>query len=365
MNTGSILATLAGLAGAVVAASGCWAFEPYDCAEYVTCDVINDDGTSNGACFGKCVPLAPWGFAEEPELVWIGPEQLRPLACAGVLPGAPIDLSDSWTGHADPPDALQCPACTCSAPACELPAGITTSSLALCQEGPGGIETPFNAPPGWDGACVSPGRLPAERFGSYTIPPATERPCAPVPVDTPRAEEPQPRALGDLVAVACTGFVEKHLCDREPLCMQYQQHPPPGFRHCVVKSAPSDTATSEPCLPPAPPGGAPRYSDRFVFHRDVIDNRSCSPCTCAPVTPSTCEARVSTYEDAACVQPITTQTVDGEGACVVPPSAMTLGSLSAEWLVNSPGSCAPDGGALTGLPPSRELMTVCCLPEES
>ncbi|KYF82866.1 hypothetical protein BE20_35895 [Sorangium cellulosum] len=365
MKAESVFATLTGLGGAAVAASGCWFVKPYDCAERLECDVINEDGTSNGACEGKCVPEPLNGFAEEPELVWIGPEQLRPLACAGVLPGAPIDLSDSWTGRADMPDAPQCPACTCSAPMCELPAGVTARSLAVCQEGPGGVEMPFDAPPGWDGACVSPGTLPAERFGSYTIPPATERPCAPVPVDPPRAEEPQPRALGDLVAVACTGFVEEHLCDREPLCMLHQQRPPPGFRHCIFTSASSNQGPSLPCSDPAPRGGAPRYSDRFVFYRDVIDDRTCSACTCTSVTPSTCEARVSTYEDAACGQPVATTTVDGEGACVVPPSAMTLGSLSAEWLVNAPGSCAPRGGELTGTEPERVIMTLCCLPEDT
>lgn len=358
MKVGSVFATLAGLGGAVLAASGCWLVKPYDCHELLECDVINEDGTSNGACLGKCVPGSLRDFTAEPELVWIGPEPLRPRACAGVLPGAPIDLSHSWTGWADPPEAPQCPACTCSAPACELPGGVTARSLAVCQEGPGGVETPFDAPPGWDGACVSPGSVPAERFGSYTIPPATERPCAPVPVDPPRAEEPQPLALDGLAAFACAGFVEPDLCDREALCMQHQQHPPPGFRPCV-----STPKSSLACSDPALPGEPPTYSERFVFYRDIVDERTCSPCTCTPVAPSTCEARVSTYEDAACGQPIATTTVDSEGACVDPPAAMRLGSLSAEWLVNAPGSCAPGGGALTGTEPTLDIVTLCCLPE--
>ncbi|MGK3966265.1 hypothetical protein WMF38_19030 [Sorangium sp. So ce118] len=92
MKAGRVLAMVARLGGAIVVASGCGVFEPYDCAELLECDVINEDGTSNGACEGKCVPDPLSGF-EEPALVWIGPEELRPLACAGVLPDAPIDLS--------------------------------------------------------------------------------------------------------------------------------------------------------------------------------------------------------------------------------------------------------------------------------
>jgi hypothetical protein len=364
MKTRCSVAVLVGLCGAATAASGCGFLGPHDCTEYLDCEVINEDGTSNGACLGKCVPEPPRGFKEEPALVWIGPERLRPPSCDDALPGTPITLSYSWVGGASVPATLQCPACGCSAPVCELPASVTASSLAMCPAGPGGVETPLDAPAGWDGACVSPGAVPAERFGSYTIPPATERPCRPVPVDTPRATDPDPLDPDRLAAIACTGFTEENLCPSLPLCMRYQHHPPPGWRHCIVsKEDPLDRNADIACTRPALPGAAPVYSDRFVFYRDLSDTRTCEPCTCTQTALSTCEARVSTYEDTACGGPIATTTVGAEGACVDPPGAMTLGSLSAEWLVNAPGSCAPGGGAVTGAATWAEVLTVCCLPE--
>ncbi|WP_438034771.1 hypothetical protein [Sorangium sp. So ce204] len=86
-TAGRILAALVGAVGAASAvASGCGVVDGYDCHELLTCDIINEDGTNNGACYGICVERESGGFPAPPRIVWIGPATEQAPCEAAVLP---------------------------------------------------------------------------------------------------------------------------------------------------------------------------------------------------------------------------------------------------------------------------------------
>ncbi|KYG11384.1 hypothetical protein BE21_57615 [Sorangium cellulosum] len=80
-----------------------------------------------------------------------------------------------------------------------------------------------------------------------------------------------------------------------------------------------------------------------------------------PDAKSLCYATLSVYEDRACgaSRRIGAQRVylGEEGACLPAGEGLGLGSLSAEWDLNQPGSCTPVGGG------GPNKVTLCCLPE--
>ncbi|WP_438034772.1 hypothetical protein [Sorangium sp. So ce204] len=234
-----------------------------------------------------------------------------------------------------------------------LPAGLTVTSGWMCDNGPGETVTPFRAPSGWDGACVAPGAVAPEAFGSFLVAPVTERPCEVVPAPVPR-DGALPEGQ---VAVTCTGGVPDDACPGGKLCMLDVSGVPPGFRRCVVSEREGDHA-----MCPSGDGAAGRaFSERFTFWRVITDRRSCAPCACAETEPSRCEALVSTYEDDACTD-LLDSTVIRQRVCHDADPGSALGSMRAEWRVNVPGSCAPSGGELVG-ELSLERRTLCCMPE--
>ncbi|WP_437574056.1 hypothetical protein [Sorangium sp. So ce887] len=354
-------------AGGLAAAGGCGAGE-YDCAEGVTCEIVNANGTSNGHCWGQCVPEPPRGF-DEPMLVWTGLEMLAPSCddLVWAIPGTNeviriADRPPAFVGRTPPGEAPSCPVCACTAPSCALPSDVTTSSLRLCEGENAGTRTPFAPPPGWDGSCVSPGWVPSELLGSLYLGSTTEQPCAPVVEESPAP----PDALTGEVAIACSGKVSSTLCAQDgQRCMLYQQqdHLPEGWRHCIL----ADGDDRE-CQAPVAAGDPwPRFSEKLgVFYTEVDDTRGCTPCTCKPPETHRCEADLSAYEDRACsdflvVGRMTTQ----RAICVDPGSTRTLGSLSATWIVNEPGRCTPEGGAPVGEIDARGPKTICCLPRDT
>ncbi|WP_234022671.1 hypothetical protein [Sorangium cellulosum] len=331
---------------------------------------MNDDGTSNGYCWGQCVHEPPASF-RTPMLVWTGPEALAPSSCDELATIDPetseripfVGASPVFIGRALPVADHGCPVCDCMGPSCALPSIVTASELGTCSDGPGDPTTPFHPPPGWDGSCVSPGFLEPEQFASISIGP-TQR-CTPFA----RGEPPQPLAAetGD-VAVACGGRVESKLCpDPAEHCMLYQQQTrlPDGWRHCIV----SDDASVEEC--PQPEGTAdPRkvFSEKVsVFYDHLVTTPACTPCACDVPETNRCEALVYTYEDRACSDMIFFIRVneDEEGSCVVPVSTSSLGSLSATWITNEPGRCTPRGGEPFPEVKRGEPRLLCCLPRES
>ncbi|WP_437567142.1 hypothetical protein [Sorangium sp. So ce542] len=367
----SVLRWLAGgaLLGvcALAAAGGCGAGGEYDCAEDLVCEIFNDDGTSNGHCWGRCVPEPPTPFFP-PELVWTGPDLLAP-SCDDLVWAVPGTTDEvvrlapgpaAFRGWAPPSGELACPTCACTPPSCALPSEVTASApLYTCGEGPEETRTPFAPPPDWDGACVSPGRVGPEQLGWLAIGPTRQLPCtpvieeAPVPRDAPAVD----------AAVACKSSLVGSLCDLpRQLCMIYQQqdHLPEGWRHCVRAEG-----KDVPCEAPAAPGSPwPTYSEKLgVFYTAVNDSRECTPCSCKPPETSQCEAFMWAYEDRACSDVLLSIGVFQAGICVAPEPGSTLGSLSATWVVNDPGTCTPQGGTPVG-EPGEGAATICCLPRE-
>ncbi|AUX20141.1 uncharacterized protein SOCEGT47_006050 [Sorangium cellulosum] len=142
-------------------ASGCGMVDGYDCQELMTCDILTEDGTSNGTCGGTCLDADSSGFEARPSIVWIGPAAEQP-SCADALldggRGGETALVDYERLVAEPNRELRCDPCACTEPACVLPGGLTVTSGWMCDESPGETVTSFRAPPGWDGACVAPRR---------------------------------------------------------------------------------------------------------------------------------------------------------------------------------------------------------------
>ncbi|WP_437605729.1 hypothetical protein WMF20_32215 [Sorangium sp. So ce834] len=355
-------------AGGLAAAGGCGGGAEYGCAEEVACEIVNDDGTSNGHCWGRCVPEAPESMPA-PELVWTGAEPLEPSCddLVWAVPGTAGEVVQlafepaKFRGRTLPSDRHECPTCACSSPSCALPSDVSASSLYMCGEGPEETWTSFAPPEGWDGACVSPGWVGPDQLGSLAIGPTREVPCAPVV-----EEAPVPRdALAVEVAVACRSRLVHDLCALPgQLCMIYQQqdHLPEGWRHC--RRLPGEDV---PCEAPAEPGNPwPTYSEKLgVFYTEVNDTRDCTPCTCKAVEEGRCEARVSAYQDRVCGAPLVSAIlVTAGGICHDPVPGSALGSLSAAWLVNEPGRCVPEGGMGVGELKGEGAQTICCLPSE-
>lgn len=354
---GSLVA-VAGLS----AAGGCTG--DYDCADDVACKIINDDGTSNGYCWGECVN-APEDF-HAPVLVWTGPELLAPSSCedlAWIVPGKdavirPSSGEPKFLGRTAPRIDPACPKCKCTEPSCVLPAEVTVYSGFMCAEGAGETRTSFALHPGWDGACVSPGSVASGQIGSLSIGPVREVPCVPIV-----EEQPVPRDfVVDDVAISCEGRVRNKLCDLPgQVCLLYQprERLPAPWRQCVyVEGVDRD------CEPPAPAGSPwPTFSEKLPgFYSEIRAPRECVPCDCKPPEASRCEAWVSAYEDRTCTDGLVSIGVAQIPVCVGPDPDVAFGSLSATWLVNEPGRCTPVGGTPDRTAESDVPVTICCLP---
>lgn len=294
-------------------------------------------------------------------LVWTGPERLAPSSCeelAWSAPGTavirPSQGVPGLLGRTASSHDAQCPKCACTAPSCALPSGVTAFSGSTCSSGAAGVQTPFSPPPGWDGSCVSPGLVVPEQFASFSIGPAGEVPCE------PQVEEPAPPGDGaqDEVAIGCGSEMVDDVCALDnQICLLYQprKYLPEPWRQCIVVEG-----GDRPCEAPAAEGDPwPRFSEKLPgFYRPSNGTRACKPCTCKMTEPSRCEALVSVYEDRACSDRLAEVTTAAGGFCIAPDPDSALGSLSATWLVNEPGRCTPEGGALE----RDEPITICCLP---
>ncbi|KYF81353.1 hypothetical protein BE11_15005 [Sorangium cellulosum] len=318
------------------------------CEETVTCV-----GAAGEFCTGECVPLPVDAsqVREDPVLLWEGSIDEEPPPC-------PPDASDGddlllYRGL-DP--APGCPPCACSQPACALPAGVTASSLYMCQEGAPETRTPFEAPAGWDGACVGADPIPPEQVGSVAVPPATAVPCAPIDAIVPRSG-----GLGSpwkQHAKLCKGRFQAGACGDASgnVCFpRFHRRPTPAFKMCVEATADPESEDFQ-C-----PDEYPHEHTWYLGHDDGL----CSPCACTPTEPSVCEALVSTYADAACGREIASVQVGEEGGCADPRSGVSLGSMRAAWVTNAPGACEASGGEPVQDRKPVYRRTFCCIERES
>ncbi|AUX46753.1 uncharacterized protein SOCE26_082620 [Sorangium cellulosum] len=311
------------------------------CDETVTCE-----STEGVYCAGECVPVPvdTSNVDSAPLLLWEG----------GIdedLPACPPDVGEAGVmflfREIDP--APGCPPCACSQPACVLPAGVAASALSMCQDGAPETRTPFEAPAGWDGACVETDPIPPEQVGSVAVPPATAVPCAPIGAIVPRSG-----GLGSpwrQHAKVCRGPSDARACGLTSgnVCFpMFHKRPTPAFKRCVQAKAGEERDCPD------------EYPHPHIWYRGH-DDGLCSPCACTPTEPSVCEALVSTYADAACGREIASVQVSDEGGCADPTSGVSLGSMRAEWVTNAPGACEPSGGEPARSRRPVQPGTFCCI----
>lgn len=303
---------------------------PYNCADYSECP------PEGGACPGQCVPLPPLEF-NGPALLWIGPELEAPVCPAR----APRMV---YEGHADLDASYECPACECSQPACELPAGVTASNSPGCQ---GPTFTALDAPPQWDGSCVSPATV--STLGSVLIAPSTVRACAPIFDEPP--QNTIPPSPWRTFARACAGEAIPGVCDDPGLtCLPTAEPPPPGFRQCIMHLEPGERDCPD------------EFPEPQLLYGDLEDTRACTQCQCVQSTPSNCAASVSVYQDQACNSWVLSSMITEAPLCLNVPPGVSLAGVEASWLTNDPGSCIAVGGEPTGAATPIEPRTFCCQP---
>jgi len=293
-------------------------------------------GNGPGGCPGECVPFPDVGWSD-PFLLWYGPAEESAPPCPAQAPKV------VYSGHADIAATNLCPICLCEDPACVLPAGLVASESNLCQ---GPMFTPFDAPPGWDGACVAPTTIPTNLLASVSIEPPTVSPCKPKTAPVPKAGD-MPQWMTD--AVACGGEVVGPCKDHGTMCVSSAGTMLSEFRHCVYRLDGGDAAC------PAD------YPDKHVFYEAFKDTRDCTACACDPPAGSDCSAVVSAYTDQDCTAYLTgsLMTLSGSTCNGVAPN-MNLKSMSAQWATNQPGTCTPTGGQPIGDVKPTQATTWCC-----
>ena len=91
---------------------------------------------------------------------------------------------------------------------------------------------------------------------------------------------------------------------------------------------------------------------------------ACEPCACGEAAGAGCAALVSVFKDGTCggiLGSITLTT--SEPGCLDLPSGSPLGSKTASFSMDQPGTCAPTGGEPAGSFEPMDPMTLCCEPD--
>lgn len=298
------------------------------------------------ACLGQCAPLGP-GEWLGPLLLWIGKEGEAP-ECP---PSAPVDGSLVFTDLNAP---NTCGVCKCDAPsgACTRPISLTAGAATCAGEGSGVPHTSFDAPAGWTGACTAASPIPKDQkcnnvncVQSLTIAPLALAETACAVTVAPIAEKLS--YTWGTAARSCHGLTQGSCASPSEICAPAAEA---GFAQCLVREGDKEC--------PAP------YTVRHVFYDDLMDTRSCSPCSCSAPVGGTCSSFVSVFSDGSCSSPVGAVTVDATGSkCFdIAPSGQALGSKLATEPVYSPGVCQISGGEPSGEAVPAEPSTFCCLP---
>ncbi len=113
------------------------------------------------------------------------------------------------------------------------------------------------------------------------------------------------------------------------------------------------------------------YTQRYLYYGGLLDNRSCSACSCASPSGAACSGSVILGSDGICSSDrITLSTV---GSCSdlgpdpTPPDLPARQSRSAYYTgnVTNRGTCAPSGGAPVGSAEATNPITYCCTSSSS
>ncbi|WP_437933319.1 hypothetical protein [Sorangium sp. So ce341] len=291
-------------------------------------------------CEGACVELPYLGF-DDPILLWRG-DPADGASAPECPPETPELVFDGYGGFAD---AHSCPTCRCMQPACELPPALRGRASATCD---GTTPMSFDAPDGWNGACAT---VASGELGSLVIPAPTVSACAPT-ID-PGGPAPELPAPFSVRARGCSGSADERACaDPSKMCVASPAQRPEGFAICIRY-----LRQGEPKCPE-------HYPELQALYTGFDDTRSCSPCGCDPPEGSACSAFVSIYGDGSCSRLLGAETVTLTGPkCVAGPD-LELGSMTAEWVTNEPGTCAPTGGVAAGEVTPTGATYFCCQSEE-
>jgi hypothetical protein len=292
--------------------------------------------------FNDCVPLPALGW-DGPLMLWIGPESFAPEC-----PEAASALV--YEGHAGLQVNNNCGPCECGPPACRLPGEIIASDIITCpNDGPGSELKTFEAPPDWTGACVAPSIIADDNnaVASITFPATSVDPCTPKTAPVPT----EGSFAWDAFARACrsTKRALGHCEDATLSCVPALADAPNGYQHCVFKEGEHLQC----------PVG---YPERHVLFGRIEGDVQCTECTCGAPQESECRARILAYSDAVCLVSLADgASVLQQHACSPDVQPGDLRSMKATWEVNSPGTCTPAGGELTGEAHPADPSTFCCL----
>jgi len=358
--------------GALMAVNGCTT-EPWEVVFHCRPDA-NPDSDIHGDCFppdgggieplscvargGQCVPMGTSDFREKAVLLWMGAEE--------EAPDCP-DRADTvfYTGFADLSVDVPCAACSCGPASCTLPGSINVDSASFCQ---GANPTEYSGPEEWDGSCVSPAVLPSGSFSSIGLTAPTVTGCEPIGDPIPKAPGfapggpgGKPKSFANGISwkytKACHGMAEGRCESPSETCLPSTEPPPPEFRQCVQYTLPVDEAN----LPQCPES----FPERVLTYRGTTGKVECSPCECGEPTGAKCSATLSAFQDSACSGvpmslfenvPATPFCLDISGS----PFTYALGSMSAKWVTNEPGTCEPKGGEQVGEVKGVDPRVFCC-----
>jgi len=290
-------------------------------------------------CEGVCKEAKP-AFFREVTLWWLGPSEEAP-PCPAIAP-----LVGSL-GYADPSAPFTCPSCSCAPSGCALPEHMHVSAATCSDDEPASVAWDS---PGWEGACIAEGAIaPGLMCGgepctqSLTIGASTIEPCQPV---SEGAEDIPDPAFGLLARECIIGPLTSEGCPANYACVPA---PPVGFTLCVSREG-DDPAI---LCPKA-------YPYRYVVYAGKTDERSCALCGCSDPQGAACSAVVQVFTDGACGALLAAAPVaPGEPACVDLLPGDGLGSKTATWMEQTPGSCTPSGGPVGEVVLSSP-QTLCC-----
>ncbi len=299
-------------------------------------------GNASLECDGTCASLPAAGWTRDHVLLWTGAQ--------AEAPPCPANAATPYrTGYADLIAPGVCDACTCNAPACVLPGGVTASSSSCPGSAPGSVYTDVDAPPAWDGACTSTGNVPFSDAVSMEITAPTVTACA--PVTTAVAAKFAPPSWGKYV-LTCQGTAYGRCDDSGSSCVPA---PDPRFRLCLERSDMYAQPETDAC--------PDDYPERHLVFQEFDDLRSCTPCACDAPIGSDCSALLSTYGNAGCTDIIGSNALSiADPVCMNNATSTGLASIAATWLTNAPGKCKPTGGDLVGNVVARQASLFCCQP---
>lgn len=305
-------------------------------------------GDGGAMCAGSCLAGKPAWF-DGLSLFWIGPPADAP-SCSD------LGLSEGSIGYADPIAPTECPSCSCSPAACELPEAMHASA-AKCANAEGAFASGFDAPPGWEGTCTAEGAIVANvQCGgapcvqSLTIAAPNVAPCKPVTASDPVIPSPE---WGTVARECVIWPISGDGCALGEACVPFRRD---GYAACLYRQGDHSADPGFAC-----PSTYPRS---LVVYASYEDTRGCEPCACGEPEGAECAALVSVFKDGTCggiLGSITLTT--SEPGCLDLPSGSPLGSKTASFIMDQPGSCAPTGGGPAGAFEPTDPMTLCCEPD--